>query len=252
MKIIVIGGTGLIGSKLISKLRDKEHEAIAASPSTGVNTITGEGLSHALKGANVVVDVSNSPSFEDKAVLEFFETSNRNLLKEELAAGVNHHIALSVVGADLLPESGYCRAKIVQENLIKSSRIPYTIVRSTQFFEFLNSIVQASTEGHTVHLSTAFIQPIAADDVVDALLQVVLAEPQNGIVEIAGPERFRFSDIVEKYLKATNNPLKVISDVDTRYFGTKLKDQSLIPQKKAHLGSINFENWNHLRSALAT
>lgn len=243
MKITVIGGTGLIGSKLIKKLRDKGHEAFAASPSTGVNTLTGEGLAHALEGANVVVDVSNSPSFEDKAALEFFETSNRNLLKAEQAAGVSHHIALSVVGTDLLTESGYFRAKLVQENLVKSSLIPYTIVRATQFFEFLNSIIQENTIGQTVHLPTAFIQPIASDDVAEALSQVALQMPKNGILDIAGPERFRFSEIVEKYLKATNNPRKIISDVDARYFGIKLNDNTLVSQKNAHLGSINFENW---------
>lgn len=243
MKVIVVGGTGLIGSKLIKKLRDKGYEAIAASPSTGVNTLTGEGLAHALEGAHVVVDVANSPSFEDKAVLEFFETSSGNLLKAEKAAGVSHHIALSVVGTDLLTESGYFRAKLAQENLIKSSHIPYTIVRATQFFEFLNSIVQTSTIGKTVHLPTAFIQPIASDDVVDALFQVILEKPKNGILDIAGPERFRFSDIVERYLKATNDPRKIISEVDARYFGTKLNDNTLVPQKNARLGSINFENW---------
>lgn len=243
MKIIVVGGTGLIGSKLIKKLRDKGYEAIAASPSTGVNTLTGEGLAHALEGANIVVDVANSPSFEDKAVLELFETSSRNLLKAEKTAGVSHHIALSVVGTDLLTESGYFRAKLAQENLIKSSRIPYTIVRATQFFEFLNSIVQTSTIGQTVHLPTAFIQLIAADDVADALFQVILEKPKNGILDIAGPERFRFSEIVERYLKATNDPRHIISEADARYFGIKLNDNTLVPQKNARLGSINFENW---------
>lgn len=243
MKIIVVGGTGLIGSKLINKLREKGHEAIAASRSTGVNTLTGEGLAQALEGANVVVDVSNSPSFEDKAVLEFFETSSRNLLKAEQAAGVRHHIALSVVGTELLSECGYFRAKLAQENLIKSSPIPYTIVRATQFFEFLNSLIQANTVGQTVLLPTAFIQPIAAEDVAEALFQVTLQMPTNGTFEIAGPERFRFSEIVEKYLKATNDPRQVSSHVNARYFGAKLNDNTLIPQKKAHYGSINFEKW---------
>jgi len=243
MKIIVVGGTGLIGSKLIHKLRDKGHDALAASPSRGVNTLTGEGLSRALQGANVVVDVSNSPSFEDKAVLEFFETSSRNLLKAEQIAGIRHHIALSVVGTDLLTESGYFRAKLVQENLIKSSPIPYTIVRATQFFEFLNSIVQTSTVGQTIHLPTAFIQPIASEDVVNALFQITLQPPKNDILEIAGPERFRFSELVERYLQAINDPRKVVSEVDARYFGTKLNDNTLVPQKKAQLGSIHFEDW---------
>lgn len=243
MKIIVVGGTGLIGSKLISKLRDKGYEAIAASPSTGVNTLTGEGLAQALEDAKVVVDVANSPSFEDKDVLKFFEVSTRNLLKAEQVAGVGHHIVLSVVGTDLMTESGYFRAKLAQENLIKSSDIPYTIVRATQFFEFLNSIVQTSTIGQTIHLPTAFIQPIAADDVADALFQAILKTPKNGILEIAGPERFRFSDIIERYLKAINDPRKIVADVDARYFGIKLSDTTLVPQKIAHLGSINFESW---------
>ncbi len=243
MKIIVVGGTGLIGSKLIKKLSDKGHEAIAASPSTGVNALTGEGLDSALEGANVVVDVANSPSFEDKAVLAFFETSSRKLLKAEKAAGVSHHIALSVVGADLLPESGYLRAKLAQEHLIQSSLIPYTIVRATQFFEFLSSIVETSTTCETVHVPNAFIQPIASDDVAEALFQVALEKPKNGIVEIAGPDRFRFSEIVERYLKVTHDPRKVSSEADARYFGAKLNDTSLIPQKNASLGTIHFENW---------
>ena len=243
MKIVVIGGTGLIGSKLVNKLKDLGHEVVAASPSTGVNTITGEGLAKALKGTTVVVDVANSPSFEDKAVLEFFETSGRNLLAAEKVAGVGHHIALSVVGTDLVPESGYLRAKVAQENLIKSSNVPYTIVRATQFFEFLGGIVESSTVGQTVRLSSAFLQPIASDDVAAALLQVVLETPINGIIEIAGPERFRFAELVEQYLKAINDPRTVISDVHARYFGAELDDNSLIPRKKARLGSINFKSW---------
>jgi uncharacterized protein YbjT (DUF2867 family) len=243
MKIVVIGGTGLIGSKLVNKLKQKGYEVIAASPSTGVNTITGEGLDHALEGASIVVDVANSPSFEDKAALEFFETSGRNLLEAEKAAGVSHHVALSVVGTDLLTESGYFRAKLAQENLIKLSRIPYTIVRATQFFEFLNSIVQDGTVGQTVHTPNAFIQPIASDDVADALFRVVLEKPKNGILNIAGPERFRFSDIATKYLKAINDTRKATSDDDARYFGIKLNEKDLIPQEKVQLGSINFESW---------
>lgn len=243
MKIVVIGGTGLIGSKLTKKLRDLGHEVIAASPSKGINTITGEGLAEALKGANIVVDVSNSPSFEDQAVLQFFETSGRNLMTAEKAAGVGHHIALSVVGTDLLPESGYFRAKMAQEKLVLSSGIPYTIVRATQFFEFLDSIAQSGTVGQTVHLPLAFLQPIASDDVVSALLQVVSEKPTNGIIEIAGPECIPFSEIVGEYLKATNDPRKVIAEESARYFGTKLSDHSLIPNKNPRLGSINFKSW---------
>ena len=243
MKIVVVGGTGLIGSKLIKKLRDKGHEAIAASPSTGVNTLTGEGLAGALEGAHAVVDVANAPSFEDKAVLQFFETSTRNLLKAEQAAGIHYHVALSVVGTDLLTESGYFRAKLAQENLIKSSNIPYTIVRATQFFEFLSSIIQESTIGQTVHLPNAFIQPIASDDVAEALFQVVLEKAKNDIYEIAGPKRFRFSEIVEEYLQATNDRRKIISEKDSRYFGVKLDENTLVPQGNAHLGSITFKGW---------
>lgn len=243
MKIVVIGGTGLIGSKLVNKLRDIGHEVVAASPSRGVNTITGEGLAEALTGSNIVVDVANSPSFEDKAALEFFETSGRNLIAAEKAAGVGHHITLSVVGSDLLSEIGYFRAKIAQENLIKSSTIPYTIVRATQFFEFLGSIAQASTVGETVHLSPAFLQPIASDDVVSALFQVILEMPINGTIEIAGPERFRLSELVEQYLKATKDPRTVISDVHARYFGAQLTDNMLTPNKNSRLGSINFKSW---------
>ena len=243
MKIVVIGGTGLIGKQVINKLKDKGHDAIAAAPSTGINTLTGEGLAAVLKGADVVVDVTNSPSFEDRAVLEFFETSTRNILQTEKDAGVGHHIALSVVGTDLLPDSGYLRAKLAQEKLIKSSEIPYTIVRATQFFEFLKGIVESSTVGQTVHVPSAFIQPIASEDVVNELVQVILSKPLNSTVEIAGPERFRFSDIIEQYLKATNDSRKVVSDVDARYFGAKLADTSLVPQKSSKLGSINFRKW---------
>lgn len=244
MKIVVIGGTGLIGSKLVKKLKNKGHEVIAASPSTGINTLTGEGLKEALNGANVVVDVSNSPSFEDKAVLEFFEKSTRNLLKAEQSAGVKHHVALSVVGIDRSTDSGYFRAKLAQENLIKSSPIPYTIVRSTQFFEFLNSIIESSMVGQTIHLPIAYIQPIAAEDVAEALLQATLEKPKNGISDIAGPKRYHFAEIVEMYLKATNDSRKVISDVNARYYGIKFDDDEiLVPLKKAHLGSLNFETW---------
>lgn len=243
MKIVVIGGTGLIGSKLVKKLKDLGHEAVAASPSTGINALTGEGLAEALKGTNIVVDVSNSPSFEDKAVLDFYETSGRNLMPAEKAAGVSHHIALSVVGNDRLPENGYFRAKNAQENLITSSRVPYTIVRATQFFEFLSSIAQSGTVGQTVHLPPAFLQPIAAEDVANALLQVVSETPSNGIIEIAGPERFRLSEIVEQYLKAIKDPRTVIHDAHARYFGSELAENSLIPLKNSRLGSINFKTW---------
>ncbi len=243
MKIVVIGGTGLIGSKVVNKLRSLGHELVAASPSTGVNTITGEGLAEALKDTNVVIDVSNAPSFEDKAVLEFFETSNRNLLAAEKAAGVGHHVALSIVGIDLLPQNGYFRAKIAQESLIKSSNVPYTILRATQFLEFLGAIADSGTVDQTVHLSTAFLQPIASEDVATALAQVALEKPINGIIEIAGPERFRLSDIVERYLKAIKDPRKVVSDVHAPYFGTELTDNSLVPRKNSRLGSIPFKDW---------
>lgn len=243
MKIVVIGGTGLIGKKLISKLNDKGCETVAASPSKGINTLTGEGLTDALKGADVVVDVSNSPSFEDKAVLEFFETSTRNLLKTEKESGVKHHIALSIVGTELLPDSGYFRAKLAQENLIKTSHIPFTIVRATQFFEFMNSIVESNIVGQTIHAPAAFIQPIASEDVANELAKIVLSKPANGIIEIAGPERYSFSEIIDKYLKATNGSRKIITDADSRYFGAKLAETSLVPQKNARLGSIKFLDW---------
>lgn len=244
MKIVVIGGTGLIGSKLVSQLKSLEHEVIAASPSTGVNALTGVGLPEALKNADIVVDVANSPSFEDKAVLEFFETSTRNLMAAEKQAGVKHHIALSVVGTDLLQESGYFRAKMAQENLIKSSSIPYTIVRATQFFEFLNSIAKESTIGQTVHLPTAFIQPIAAEDVAEALFHVVSEDPLNGIIEIAGPQKFRFPEIIKEYFLATHDPRTINTDSHARYYNIELRDSELTPSSKnPRLGSTNFESW---------
>jgi uncharacterized protein YbjT (DUF2867 family) len=243
MKIVIIGGTGLIGSKLVNKLRGLGHEVVAASPSKGVNALTGEGLAEALKNAHVVVDVANSPSFEDKAALEFFNTSGRNLIAAEKTAGVGYHIVLSVVGSDRLSQSGYFRAKIAQENLVQSSNIPYTIVRATQFFEFLGSIAQASTEGQTVHLPPAFLQPIAAEDVAAALLQVVLEKPINGIIEIAGPERFHLPEIVDQYLKAIKDPRRVISEIDAKYFGVELTDNMLIPNENARIGSISFKSW---------
>lgn len=243
MKIVVIGGSGLIGKKLVNKLRQSGHEVVAASPASGVNTITGEGLADALAGAQVVVDVANSPSFEDKAVLEFFETSGRNLLAAEAAAGVGHHVALSVVGTERLLESGYFRAKMAQEKLIKASRIPYTIVQSTQFFEFLGGIAQAGTEGQTVRLSPAHVQPIASDDVAAAMADAAVGAPINGTVEIAGPERVGLAELVQLFLSATKDPRKVIADAHARYFGVELNDQSLIPGANPRIGPTRFVNW---------
>jgi uncharacterized protein YbjT (DUF2867 family) len=243
MKIIVIGGTGLIGTKLVKNFRGLGHEAVAASPSSGVNTFTGEGVDEALTGAQVVVDVANAPSWEDRAVLEFFETAGRNLLAAESAAGVGHHVALSIVGADRLPASGYLRAKVAQENLIKTSGIPFTIVRSTQFFEFVEAIIQSATEGRMVRLSPALMQPIAADDVAAALTDLALAEPLNSTIEIAGPERIRMDELVRRFLRATQDPRKVTADVHALYFGTELNDQSLTPGDNAHLGRTRYDDW---------
>ena len=243
MKIVVIGGSGLIGAKLVDNLRVRGHEVVAASPASGVNTITGEGLSQALAGAQVVVDVANSPSFEDKAVLEFFQTSGRNLLAAEAAAGVKHHIALSVVGTDRLPDSGYFRAKMAQESLIKGSKVPYTIVHSTQFFEFLGGIAQSGTEGKTVRLSPAFVQPIAASDVAAAVTDVVLGAPVNGTVEVAGPERIRLAELVQRFLTAKHDDRKVVSDIHARYFGAELNDRSLVPGDGARIAPTHFEDW---------
>ncbi|RWB73989.1 MAG: SDR family oxidoreductase [Mesorhizobium sp.] len=243
MKIVIIGGTGLIGSKTVERLRKKGHEVLAASPNSGVNTVTGEGLTDALAGAQVVVDLANSPSFEDKAVLQFFETSGRNLLAAGKAAGVKHHIALSIVGADRLPDSGYLRAKMMQEKLIRESGIPYTIVHSTQFFEFLGGIAQSATVGDTVTLPSAYFQPIASDDVADIMTDVALSAPINGTIEIAGPEPIRMSDLVARFLKATNDPRKVIGDPHARYFGTELDDSSLVPGDHPRIGAIRFEDW---------
>ena len=243
MKIVVIGGSGLIGSKLVKRLRQKGHEVLAASPNSGVNTITGEGLAEALAGAQVVVDLANSPSFEDRAVMEFFQTSGRNLLAAEAKAGVKHHIALSVVGTDRLPDSGYLRAKLAQESLIKASGIPYTIVRSTQFFEFVGGIAKSSTEGQTVRLSPAKLQPIMSDDVADAVADVTLGKPVNGTIEIAGPERIRLDDLVGRYLRATKDPRQVVTDVHARYFGTELNDQSLTPGDNPRIAPTRFDDW---------
>jgi uncharacterized protein YbjT (DUF2867 family) len=243
MKIVVIGGSGLIGAKLVGRLRQKGHEVVAASPGSGVNTITREGLAEALSGAQIVVDVANSPSFEDKAVLNFFETSGRNLLAAEAAAGVGHHLALSVVGTDRLPESGYLRAKMAQEKLIKASGIPYTIVRATQFFEFVGSIIASGTAGDAIRLSPALLQPIASDDVVAALADLADRSPLNGIVEVAGPEPIPLDKLARLFLTANQDRRQVIADVHARYFGTELNDQSLTPGNNPRIGAIRFDDW---------
>ena len=243
MKIVVIGGTGLIGSKLVKKLREHGHEAVAASPDSGVNTLTGEGLAETLKGASVVVDVSNSPSFETAAVLNFFETSTRNLLTHEAAAGVAHHVALSVVGTERLSESGYFRAKIAQEKLIKESSIPYSIVRATQFFEFVKSIADAATDGNTVRLAPVLIQPMAADDVASAVGRTAVGTPVNGVIEVAGPERFRLDEFIRRGLSARNDPRSVVADPRARYFGAELGELTLVPGDDARLGQTRFEEW---------
>lgn len=243
MKIVVIGGTGLIGTKLVESLNQLGHEVLAASPQLGVNTITGEGLSAALKDADVVVDVANSPSFEDKAVMEFFETSGHNLLAAEIAAGIKHHIALSVVGTENLQGSGYFRAKLVQEKLIKASGIPYSIVHATQFFEFVGGIVQAGTKGDSIYISSAPIQPISSDDVVAAMTGVTIGGPLNATVEIAGPDRLPLSELVKKYLVLKQDNREVIADIHAPYFGIELNDQSLIPGDGARLGRIRYDDW---------
>jgi uncharacterized protein YbjT (DUF2867 family) len=244
MKLIVIGGTGQIGTKVVKGLREKGHEVVAASPSQGINSVTGEGLAEALVGAQVVVDVSNSPSWEDKAVLEFFETSERNLAAAEAAAGVGHHVALSVVGTERLLASGYFRAKLAQEKLIKASSIPYTIVRATQFFEFVGGIAQSATEGQTVRLPAAMMQPIASDDVAAALVDVALAEPLNSTVELAGPEPIRQDELVRQFLSATGDPRTVITDPKALYYGSMaINDQSLTPGENPRLGPTRFSEW---------
>jgi uncharacterized protein YbjT (DUF2867 family) len=243
MKIVVIGGSGLIGKKLVNNLRQLGHEVVAASPSSGVNTLTGEGLAEALAGAQVVVDVANSPSFEDKAALEFFETAGHNLLAAEAIAGVGHHVALSVVGTDRLLEGGYFRAKMAQENLIESSKIPYTILRATQFFEFLSSIANLSTDGQTVHSSPALVQPVAADDVAAALTDIAVGAPVNGTVEVAGPEKFRLDELIRRLLSANRDARKVITDIHARYSGVELNDRSLTPGDKPRIGAISYEDW---------
>lgn len=243
MKIVVIGGTGLIGSKLVAKLRASGHDVLPASPNTGVNTITREGLAEALDGANVVVDVANAPLWEDKAVLEFFETSGRNLLAAEAAAGVRHHVALSVVGTERLLEGGYFRGKIAQEKLIEESGIPYTILRATQFFEFVSGIAQSGTVEQEIHLSPALIQPISSDDVAAALADLAVAKPINGMVEVAGPEALPLDELVRRFLRITNDSRKVVPDVNARYFGIRLNDQSLTPGKNPRIGAAHFEDW---------
>jgi uncharacterized protein YbjT (DUF2867 family) len=248
MKIVVIGGTGLIGSKTVAMLRQGGHEVVAASPKTGVNTITGEGLTEAMAGTQVVIDLANSPSFEDRAVLEFFETSGRNLLAAEAVAGVRHHVALSIVGTDRTPDNGYFRAKVAQEQLIEASGIPYTIIRSTQFLEFLRGIADAGTEGNVVRLSPGLFQPIAADDVAAIVAEVALAAPRNGIVEIAGPERAPFNDIVARYLQAVGDPREVVRDPEARYFGGRVEERSLVPLGDARLGHIGLDEWLRRRA----
>ena len=243
MKIVVIGGTGLIGSRLVNWLREHGHEAIAASPSSGVNTVTGEGLGEALKSASVVVDVSNAPSWEDAAVMNFFETSTRNLLAHEAAAGIGHHVALSVVGSERLLESGYFRAKIAQEKLIRGSSVPYSIVRATQFFEFFKGIADFSTDGNKVRLPPVLIQPMAADDVVSAIGRIALGAPVNGTVEVGGPEKFRLDELIRQGLAAGNDPREVVADPHARYYGIEVKERTLVPEDNAMLSETRFETW---------
>jgi uncharacterized protein YbjT (DUF2867 family) len=243
MKIVVIGGTGLIGSKLVEKLREKGHEPLAASPDTGVNTITGEGLAEALEGAEVVVDVANAPNWDDAAVLDFFLTSSRNILAAEAAAGVGHHVALSVVGADRLTESGYMRAKVAQEETVKAGSVPYTILRATQFFEFIGRMADSSTSGDTVQLAPVLVQPEAADDVAAALAEIAPGEPVNGIVELAGPEQFRLDELARRVLRANNDPRPVTADVHARYFGAELDEHSLTPGDSARIAPTHFDDW---------
>jgi uncharacterized protein YbjT (DUF2867 family) len=249
MKIVVIGGHGRVGSKIVEKLGEHGHDGVAADLSTGVNTLTGEGLAEALDGADVVVDVSNSPSFEDDAVMEFFQTATRNVLAAEQAARVGHHVAMSVVGSDRLPGSGYLRAKVAQEMLIEASSIPYSIVRSTQFFEFVDSIAADATDGDSVRVPAASIQPVAADDAASAVCRIAVGRPAGGIVEVAGPKPYRFDELIRYALSARNDPRHVVADPDARYFGTTLTNGSLLPSEHAQLGETRFEDW---LGALAT
>jgi uncharacterized protein YbjT (DUF2867 family) len=243
VNIAVIGGTGLIGSKLVEQLSGHGHDALAASPDTGVDTVTGEGLAEALEGAQVVVDVANAPAWDDAAVLHFFRTSTRNLLAAEEAAGVSHHVALSVVGTDRLPESGYFRAKVAQEEAVKAGRVPYTIVRASQFFEFIGRIADSSTDGNTVRLPPALVQPEAADDVASTLAKVALGAPLNDTIELAGPEAFRLDELARRVLSASDDPRQVTADVHARYFGAELDDWSLTPGNDASIASTRFEDW---------
>ena len=243
MKIVVIGGTGLIGSKTVAILRQGGHEVVAGSPKSGINSVTGEGLQQALAGAQVVIDLANSPSWEDHAVLEFFQTSSRNLLAAEAAAGVRHHVALSIVGTDRMPDNGYFRAKVAQEEMIAAASIPYTIVRATQFMEFLGGIADSGTVGNVVKLAPGQFQPIASDDVAASVAEVALAAPRNGIVEIAGPERARFNQLVARYLKGTGDPREVICDPEAGYFGGRVEEHSLVPLGEARLGHIGLDEW---------
>ncbi|HVX61564.1 MAG TPA: SDR family oxidoreductase [Pirellulales bacterium] len=243
MKIVVIGGAGLIGAKLVKNLRERGHEVMPASRSTGVNTLTGEGLNEAMSGADVVVDVSNAPSWEDDAVMAFFETSGRNLLAAEAAAGVRHHVALSVVGTDRLQASGYFRAKLAQENLIKAGKVPYTIVRATQFFEFVDGIAQSATDGETIRLPPVRMQPIFSADVSAELAKVAEAEPLNGMVDLAGPEPIRMDELIRRYLRARGDSRQVVADGDARYFGVEVDDQSLAPNGPSRIGPTRFDEW---------
>jgi uncharacterized protein YbjT (DUF2867 family) len=243
MKVTIIGGTGLIGSKLVTRLHDQGHEAVPAAPNTGVNTLTGEGLAAALQGASVLVDVSNSPSFEAAAVMNFFTTSTRNLLKYAANAGVRHYVALSVVGTERLPDSPYLRAKNTQETLIKRGGIPYSIVHATQFFEFVGAIADAATAGTTVRVPRALIQPIAADDVADAMASVAVGTPVNGTVEVGGPQQFHFDALIRQFLDARHDPRAVVADAHARYFGTELSERSLVPSDRARQGEIRFQDW---------
>jgi uncharacterized protein YbjT (DUF2867 family) len=249
MKIVVIGGTGLIGSKLVNKLRENGHDPVAASPDTGVNSVTGEELHEALQGAQVLVDVSNASDWDDDAVMHFFQTSSRNLLAAQAAAGVGHHVALSVVGTERLSESGYFRAKIAQEELIKGSSIPYSIVHATQFFEFMNGIADAATDGNTARLPPALIQPMAADDVASALARVAVGPQLNGTIEIAGPEQFRLDEVIRERLRARNDPREVITDSHARYFGIAPSERTLLPGNDVRTGNTHFDDW--LRNAQA-
>lgn len=243
MKIVVIGGSGLIGSNVVKRLRFNGHETLVASPSNGVNAFTGQGLATALAGAQVVVDVANSPSFEDAAVMEFFETCGRNLLAAEAAAGVEHHLALSIVGAERLPNSGYFRAKVAQEELIKASKIPYTLLRATQFFEFIEGIVESGADGETIRLSPALIQPVAGDDVAAVLADLAVGAPLNSVVEVAGPDRFPLDELARKFLAARNDTRTVIADVHAAYYGNELNDRSLVAGGNARIGATRFNNW---------